>query len=118
MTQRSNIRSLAWRSILFLLALLVAVSVAPAQDARGSEHVRKVVNRVVPAYPELAKKMGISGTVRLIAVVAPSGSVKLVETMGGHPVLVKSAEDAVMKWKYVPAGEETKELIELHFSPE
>jgi hypothetical protein len=38
--------------------------------------------------------------------------------MGGHPVLVKSAEDAVMKWKYAPAGEETKEPIELHFSPE
>jgi len=118
MTQRFHIRSLAWRLVLLLPALVVAVSLAPAQTAQPSEHVRKVTHRVVPGYPELAKKMGITGTVRLIAVVAPNGSVRLVETMGGHPVLAKSAEDAVMKWKYVPAGEESKELIELHFSPE
>ena len=107
------------RSLILLLpGLLVAVPLAPAQDSQASEHARKVVNRVIPGYPELARKMGISGTVRLIAVVAPNGSVKLVETVGGHPVLVKSAEDAVTKWKYAPTGEETKEPIELHFSPE
>lgn len=118
MTQRSQIRSLAWRLILFLPALLAPVSPAPAQDSEASEHTRKVVNRVVPGYPELARRIGIKGTVRLVAVVAPNGSVKLIQTMGGNPVLVKSAEDAVMKWKYVPASEESKELIELHFSPE
>ena len=118
MNRRSKNRSLAWRSIFVLLALLVAVSAAPAQDNQASEHVRRVVNRVVPVYPELARKIGIAGTVRLIAVVAPNGSVKLIQPLGGNPVLVKSAEDAVMKWKYVTAGEETKELIELHFSPE
>lgn len=119
MNQHSKIRSLTLRSILLLLAMIVALSVSGlAQDSGASDHARKVAHRVVPSYPELAKKMGITGTVRLMAVVAPNGSVKLVEPMGGHPVLVKSAEDAVLKWKYVPAEEETKESVELHFSPE
>ena len=119
MTRRSKLGLLVGRSILFLIAVLVAVPAAPAQqDFQSSERARKVVNRVIPIYPELARKIGITGTVRLIAVVAPNGSVRLTQPLGGNPVLVKSAEDAVMKWKYVPAGEETKELIELHFSPE
>jgi len=118
MTQRSKVRSLAWCSIRFLMALLMAMPAARAQDIQSPEHARKVVSRVVPVYPDLAKKIGIKGTVRLIAVVAPNGSVKLTQPIGGNPLLVKSAEDAVLKWKYVPAGEETKELIELHFSPE
>ena len=118
MTQRSQIRSLAWRLILFLPALLAPVSPAPAQDSEASEHTRKVVNRVVPGYPELARRIGIKGTVRLVAVVAPNGSVKLIQPLGGNPLLVKSAEDAVRNWKYAPTGEETREQVELHFSPE
>jgi TonB family protein len=107
------------RCILVILALFLTCSAAVfAQDSDAPEHVRKVVRRVVPGYPELARRMGISGTVRLMAVIAPSGSVKFVEPVGGHPVLVKSAEDAVMKWKFASATAETKELIELHFSPE
>ena len=89
-----------------------------AQDADAPDHGRKIVHRVLPSYPELAKPMRLAGTVRLLAVVAPNGTVKGTEPVGGNPVLLKSAEDAVMKWKYVNASEESKELIELHFSPE
>jgi len=37
--------------------------------------------------------------------------------MGGSPVLIQSASDAVSKWKFAPASAESKELIELHFDP-
>jgi hypothetical protein len=37
--------------------------------------------------------------------------------MGGSPVLVKAAVDAIEKWKWAPAPQETKELIELTFQP-
>jgi TonB family protein len=68
-------------------------------------------------YPELAKKMNLGGTVRVVAVVAPDGNVKSVEPVGGSPVLLKAAQDAVAKWKFAP-GTESKEILELHFTPQ
>ena len=106
---------------IFLILLVLLFGVANAetvQDSDAPEHARKAISRVQPVYPELAKQMRVSGTVRLVAVVSPNGSVKFIEPVGGHPVLLKSAEDAVMKWKFMPAPKETKELIEIHFSPE
>jgi TonB family protein len=108
----------ARQTILVLLALLALFTAAVAQDTDTPDHSRKVAHRVMPTYPELAKQMRITGTVRLVAVVAPNGLVKLTQPVGGNPVLLKAAEDAVMKWKYVAGPGESKELIELHFSPE
>jgi TonB family protein len=105
-------------AVLVVCALLALFGAASAQDSDLAEHGRKVAHRVIPNYPELAKQMKITGTVRLVAVVAPNGTVKMTQAVGGSPVLLKAAEDAVMKWKYASAPEESKELIELHFSPE
>jgi TonB family protein len=113
MTRRTNARPAIL--VFFLLALFRPVL---AQEVETPEHGRKITSRVIPNYPELARQMRITGTVRLVAVVAPNGTVKTTEPVGGSPVLLKAAEDAVMKWRYAPAAEESKELIELHFSPE
>lgn len=78
---------------------------------------RKVVQRVVPAYPELARTANISGTVRLLVMVAPNGTVKSIQALGGNPVLIKAAQDAVTNWKFAQATEETREPIELRFTP-
>jgi TonB family protein len=61
--------------------------------------------------------MQISGTVRVQAVVAPNGSVRFTQVVGGSPVLAKAAVDAIEKWKWNPAPQETKEVIELNFHP-
>ncbi len=53
---------------------------------------------------------------KVIAVVGADGEVKSVEPMGGSPVLLKAAQDAVSKWKFAP-GAESKEIVELHFTP-
>ncbi len=82
-----------------------------------SETQRKIVSRVVPEYPELARKMQITGTVRVEATVAPNGKVKYTEVRGGSPVLVKAAVDAIEKWRWASAAQESKELIELNFHP-
>jgi TonB family protein len=74
------------------------------------------VVRKTPAYPDIAKRMNLSGTVKVIAVVAADGEVKSVEPVGGRPVLLKAAEDAIAKWKLAP-GAESKETVELHFNP-
>jgi TonB family protein len=68
-----------------------------------------------PHYPEMAKKMNISGTVKVFAVVAPDGTVKAVEPVGGSPLLVQASQYAVKEWRFAPAAAESKELIELHF---
>ena len=55
-------------------------------------------------------------SVRVIAVVASDGNVKKVEPVGGSPLLVQAAENAIAQWKYAPGGE-TRETVELHFTP-
>lgn len=104
--------------ILFLIALLAGVSVGGrAQDADAPAHERKVTHRVMPAYPELARQARLKGMVRLIAVVAPNGSVKATLPVGGNPVLLKSAAEAVMQYKFASAPTESKVLIEIQFEP-
>jgi outer membrane biosynthesis protein TonB len=66
----------------------------------------------------MARRMNLSGTVKVVAVVAQDGKVKKVEPVGGSPLLVQSAQDAIMRWKYAPGGAESRELIELRFHPE
>lgn len=61
-----------------------------------------LVNRIVPAYPELARQMRIEGTVRLRAVIGRDGTVKELEVLSGHPMLAKAAVAAVREWRYRP----------------
>ena len=102
------------RRLIFTLLVLLAVA-APAQDSGAAPSARKVVLKVNPIYPELARRMHISGIVKLRATIAPNGSVKSVEPVGGNPVLIKAGQEAVRNWKYAPAPDETWELVELRF---
>jgi TonB family protein len=102
-------------ALLSLAMIVFSPSLACAQEQTSVK--RKIVSRVVPTYPELASKMGIIGTVKVEALVATNGQVKATQVVGGSPVLVKAAVDAIEKWKWGPAPQETKELIELNFHP-
>ena len=82
------------------------------------EAKRKVLGKVVPLYPELARKMHISGSVKLEVIVAPNGSPKNPKALGGHPLLVQAASEAISKWKWAPSTQETTELIEIRFNPD
>jgi TonB family protein len=79
---------------------------------------RKIVSRINPIYPELARKMHLEGAVKLQVTVAPNGTVKSVQALGGSPLLVKSAEDSIYKFRWIPTKQESKELVELRFHPE
>jgi TonB family protein len=107
------------RFIIFLVVLLtVAASTAPAQESDASQHARRVARMVTPVYPDMARQLQMSGVVKLTVTVAPDGSVKSTKPLGGHPLFVKAAQDAVTNWKFAPAREETQELVELHFKPQ
>jgi len=100
--------------LLLFLSCSVLSGISPAQQSPSE---RKIVRKVVPNYPEIAKRMNLAGTVKVLATVSPDGSVKNVQPMGGSPVLIQAAQDAVYKWKFA-AGSESKEPIELHFDPQ
>jgi TonB family protein len=62
--------------------------------------------------------MNISGTVKLVVVVAPNGAVKSTKVLGGHPLLVSAAEDAIKKWKFEAAAAEDSGVVEFTFKPD
>jgi TonB family protein len=78
---------------------------------------RKIVLKVAPVYPPLAKRMSVKGVVKVEVVVRANGTVKSAKIIGGNPVLLDSALDAVRKWKYEPASEETIGVVEILFDP-
>ncbi len=104
-----------------VLVVLFSTFLGPAvsgqdQQLSSSSSSRRIVRQTAPKYPEVAKKMSLGGTVKLIANVNANGDVKFVEPVGGSPVLLQAARDAVSRWKYAPGGE-SRENIELHFAP-
>ena len=102
----------------FVVWAIVLVSALAWAQGDSSETTRRVMSRVVPAYPELARTMNVKGSVRLEVVVAPNGTAKSVKVIGGHPVLAQAAERAVQKWKWERVAHDTREPIELRFNPD
>jgi periplasmic protein TonB len=109
------------RMRVILVAVFVFVCVfgrlAIAQSEQSSnDSGRKIVRKVEPQYPAIAKRMNLGGTVKVVAMVSSDGTVKKVEAVGGSPLLVQAAQNAVSLWKFAP-GTESKETVELHFTP-
>jgi len=93
--------------------LLLSTPSAYAQ----TEKLRPVRVRVRAVYPELARHFNLTGTVKLRVVVATNGHVKSSASIGGNPVLVQAAMDAVKHWEFEPAKEETTEVVQFTFIP-
>ena len=104
----------AWLAVIAVGAL--GVSGLAGQDATN-DVLRRAKSRVSAVYPELARKMNLSGTVKVEVVVAPNGTVKDAKIVGGHPVLAGAALDAVRKWRFEPAGAESTGIVDFKFEP-
>jgi TonB family protein len=74
---------------------------------------RKVKTTVKPVYPDVARQMHITGTVKLEATVTPDGHVRDTRVIGGSPMLAQEATNAVKKWKYEESAKETVETVEV-----
>jgi TonB family protein len=90
---------------------------ALGQEIKGQETNRKVKSKVSPVYPELARRMNITGVVKVRVTIAANGSVKDAQLVGGHPVLASAAMEAVKKWRFETRPEETAETVEFRFDP-
>lgn len=85
-----------------------------AQEAQG-EIVRRAKSKVPAVYPELARKMNLTGTVKVEVVVAANGIVKDAKVIGGHPVLANAALDAIKKWRFEPTALESSGEVDFKF---
>lgn len=101
-------------SVLLLGALMGVGALVPIAHAEGT--ARRVTSKVSPNYPELAKRMNLRGIVRMEVVVAPSGQVVEVKALGGHPVLIPAAQEALRKWRFEPGPSQTTTVVEVDFN--
>ncbi|WP_420239739.1 energy transducer TonB [Telmatobacter bradus] len=106
----SSFRLLVRRTALVLIAacLLCQANLAHASG-------RKILVRVKPVYPPIAKRMKVTGSVLLTVTVEPNGHVKSADAVMGEHVLLEAARNAVEKWKFEPADSQTFEDVELQF---
>jgi len=107
-----------WAKIVLasLGATLLSGTLGFAQSASTDETKRKVKTKVAPSYPELAKRMSVTGKVKIEVIIAPDGHVKSTKAIGGHPLLVQACQDAVKEWKFLPAPEESTQIVEFEFT--
>ncbi len=96
------------------VAILWGVA-AFAQTGSTDESKRKIKTKTAPIYPDLARRMNVTGKVKIEVVIAPDGHVKTTRVVGGHPLLVQPCQDAVKEWKFVSAPEETTQIAECDF---
>ena len=73
----------------------------PIRVSAGVQSAR-LVKKVIPEYPPLARAARISGVVHLIGVIARDGSIRNLQLVSGHPLLSHAALEAVEQWIYRP----------------
>jgi len=108
-----------WQVVLLasLLSFAEITSCLLTEAKAQEEGSRKVQTKTAPVYPDLARRMKISGVVKVQVVVAPNGSVRDTKVVGGHPLLANAVVDAVRKWHYETRPKETTESLEFRFDP-
>jgi len=95
-------------------ASMIAIMTLTLQARAGDDRAVKV--RVPPVYPEVAKRMHVTGEVRLEATVDAQGNVKDVKPISGNHMLELAAEDALRKWKFVPGDGDAVVAVSLNFA--
>jgi len=98
----------------FALCMTVAIvtagiwgqTVAPSNPPRISlseaEMTAKIIRRVAPVYPSLARAAHIEGSVVLQAIVGKDGSFVSMQALSGHPLLIRAALESLPQWRYQP----------------
>lgn len=80
------------------------VPVTPPKPVRVGGNVRppRLLQRVEPLYPPLARQARLQGEVRIDAVIDATGHVVEMKVLSGHPLLARAAMEAVQQWVYEP----------------
>jgi TonB family protein len=70
----------------------------------SSDFLKRLIASPSPSYPELARRAGIQGVVKLQVKVKTDGSIEVQKILEGEPVLADAAIDAVKRWRANPAS--------------
>ena len=97
------------------MALCAGLFAWTGRAQAGERAERKAVAKVPAVYPEIAKRYNIRGVVKLEVVLREDGSVRSAKVLGGNPVLIDAATDAVCKWRFEAASRETVEAVQIRF---
>jgi len=97
------------------MALCTGLFAWTGRAQAGERAERKAVAKAPAIYPEVAKRYHIRGVVKLEVVVREDGSVKSTNVLGGNPVLIDAATDAVRRWRFEAASHETVEAVQVRF---
>jgi len=79
-----------------------APSAVPVRIRSSVLRPAKPVFRPEPAYPELARRMRVSGVVELEGIVGTDGRIREPKLLSGNPLLAPAAMEAVRRWVYEP----------------
>jgi TonB family protein len=110
-----KLKLIGWAIALLLGGACAAPYTARAQNVSADSSGRKVRSKVVPAYPDIARSAHITGKVKIEATIAADGHVAGTRVVGGSPVLVNAAIEALQKWRFEAAPSDTTEVIEFEF---
>lgn len=100
--------------VVLVFGFIASSRCAAQEESSGS---RRLVEKVEPQYPTLAKKNNLTGVVRLRVTVAPDGRAKDVAVIGGNPVFIESATESVKKFKWSSAERDSVVTLEVRFNP-
>jgi TonB family protein len=101
------------RSVLLAGGLVLCTGAALSAPTQ-----RTIVSRVSPAYPELARRMHVSGKVVLLVTIQADGKVSATKVESGHALLAPAAQDAVSRWRFAPAPEASESEVDVNFTGE
>lgn len=62
----------------------------------------KLIKRVLPQYPDMARRAGVSGDVVMTGVIQTNGTLRELKVVSGSPLLREAALDAARQWRYSP----------------
>ncbi len=72
----------------------------------------RLLKRVAPKYPPLARQAGIQGSVWLTLSIGRDGRVKGSQVVSGHPLLMGAAREAVSQWRFEPVFDDSGQRTE------
>ena len=94
-------RAASFVVVLCLVALATSQDSPQAPDRIPDDAMQnRLIRKVNPVYPPLARQARIQGIVILKIVISKSGNVQSLQLVKGHPMLAPAAFDAVRQWKY------------------
>jgi protein TonB len=103
-------RKLALLALAGIGALSTSSVAVAAERVPAGTALAAVLTRVTPQVPALARQLKLAGVVEMDVTIDEEGSVESVSVLSGNPILAKSAEDTMKKWKFKPIKQGDKTI--------